>query len=48
MRLKCGRGYVAADRNFDDDLRLGFIPIDSVHSPVRKVNFFVETRASAR
>jgi len=42
MRLKTGRGYVAADRNFDEDLPLGYIPIDSVHSPVRKVNFSVE------
>jgi DNA-directed RNA polymerase subunit alpha len=43
MRLKLGRGYVGADRNFDEDLPLGFIPIDSVHSPVRKVNFAVES-----
>ena len=42
MRLKSGRGYVAQDRNFDEDLPLGYIPIDSVHSPVRKVNFNVE------
>jgi DNA-directed RNA polymerase subunit alpha len=42
MRLKRSRGYVAADRNFDEDLPLGYIPIDSVHSPVRKVNFSVE------
>jgi DNA-directed RNA polymerase subunit alpha len=42
MRLKIGRGYVAADRNFDEDLPIGYIPIDSVHSPVRKVNFNVE------
>ena len=42
MRLKRGRGYVSADKNFDGDLGLGFIPIDSVHSPVRKVNFIVE------
>ena len=42
MRLKTGRGYVSADKNFDDDLALGYIPIDSVHSPVRKVNFAVE------
>ena len=42
MRLKSGRGYVAADRNNDDDLPLGYIPIDSVHSPVRKVNYAVE------
>ena len=42
MRLKSGRGYVAADRNHDEDLPVGYIPIDSVHSPVRKVNFAVE------
>ena len=39
MRLKRGRGYVSADRNFDDDLGIGYIPLDSVHSPVRKVNY---------
>jgi len=42
MRLKSGRGYVSADRNFDEDLPLGYIPIDSVHSPVRKCNYTVE------
>ena len=42
MRLKRGRGYVTADRNFDDDLGIGFIPVDSAHSPVRKVNYAVE------
>jgi len=42
MRLKKGRGYVSADKNFDEDLGLGFIPIDSVHSPVRKCNYAVE------
>ena len=42
MRLKLGRGYVSADKNFDEDLAIGYIPIDSVHSPVRKVNFSVE------
>ncbi len=42
MRVKRGRGYVTADRNFDDDLGIGWIPIDSVHSPVKKVNYLVE------
>lgn len=42
MRVKRGRGYVPADRNFDDDLSIGYIPIDSVHSPVRKVAYHVE------
>jgi DNA-directed RNA polymerase subunit alpha len=42
MRVKPGRGYVPADRNFDHDLTIGYIPIDSVHSPVKKVNYTVE------
>ena len=42
MRIRTGRGYVGADRNNDEDLPIGYIPIDSVHSPVRKVNFSVE------
>ena len=42
MRVKQGRGYVSAEKNFDEDLGIGWIPIDSVHSPVRKVNYLVE------
>ena len=42
MRLKQGRGYISADRNFDEDLPIGYIAIDSVHSPVRKVNYSVD------
>src|SRR5437016_8793707 len=42
MRLKTGRGYVSADKNFDEDLALGYIPIDPVHPPVRNANFAVE------
>ena len=42
MRLKRGRGYISADKNFDGDLGIGFIPVDSVHSPVRKVNYAVD------
>lgn len=42
MRVKPGRGYVSADKNFDEDLSIGWIPVDSVHSPIKKVNYFVE------
>jgi DNA-directed RNA polymerase subunit alpha len=42
LRIKQGRGYVPADQNLDEDLGLGFIPVDSVHSPVRKVNYTVD------
>ena len=41
-RLKRGRGYQVADRNADSDLPLGYIPIDSIHSPVRRVNYHIE------
>jgi len=42
VRIKQGRGYVSADKNFDEDLSIGWIPVDSVHSPIKKVNYFVE------
>jgi len=42
MRVKRGRGYVNADENFEDDLPLGYIPLDSVHSPIKRVNYTVE------
>ncbi len=41
LRIKKGRGYVSGADNFDEDLGLGYIPIDSIHSPVRKVNYNV-------
>jgi DNA-directed RNA polymerase subunit alpha len=42
MRVQLGRGYVSAEKNFDEDLPVGYIPIDSVHSPIRKVNYTVD------
>jgi DNA-directed RNA polymerase subunit alpha len=42
MRVKIGRGYVPAEKNFDEDLPIGYIPLDSAHSPIRKVNYTVE------
>ncbi len=42
LRVKRGRGYVSADKNFDEDLGIGWIPVDSVHSPIKKVNYLVE------
>ncbi len=41
-QVKLGRGYVAADRNFDESMGIGWIPLDSAHSPVRRVNYRVE------
>jgi DNA-directed RNA polymerase subunit alpha len=42
MRVKIDRGYVPAEKNFDEDLPIGYIPLDSAHSPIRKVNYTVE------
>ena len=42
MIVKTGRGYIPADRNFDEDLSVDFIPLDSSHSPVLKANYKVE------
>jgi DNA-directed RNA polymerase subunit alpha len=37
-----GKGYVPAERNRPDDAPIGFIPVDSLFSPVRKVSYRVE------
>lgn len=42
MRLKHGRGYVSAEFNNDEDLSVGYIPIDAVHTPIKKVNYNVD------
>lgn len=42
VQVQSGRGYVTADNNFNESMGIGWIPIDSVHSPVRRVNFKVE------
>jgi DNA-directed RNA polymerase subunit alpha len=42
MRVKKGRGYIQADENFEEDLPIGYIPLDSVHSPIKRVNYSVE------
>jgi len=39
MRVKINRGFVVAEFNYDDDLPVGFIPMDSSHSPVKKVHY---------
>jgi DNA-directed RNA polymerase subunit alpha len=41
LTIKVGRGYVLADRNKEEDLPVGTIPIDAVFSPIRKVNYTV-------
>lgn len=41
MVVKLGKGYVPADRNRDEKAPVGTIPIDSIFSPLTKVNFTV-------
>ena len=48
LRLRNGRGYVSGDRNLEDDMSVGWILMDSVHSPVRRVNYGVETARLGR
>jgi len=43
MVVKNNRGYISADQNFDQELSVDFIPLDSSHSPVKKVNYRVES-----
>jgi DNA-directed RNA polymerase subunit alpha len=43
VEINSGRGYVPADQHSTTDLPIGVIPIDSVFSPVTKVNYLVET-----
>ena len=40
--LDHGRGYVAADKNKNLQLAIGSIPVDSIYTPVLKVNYAVE------
>ncbi len=42
ITLSEGRGYVSADRNKTAQTVIGVIPIDSIYSPVKKVNYTVE------
>ncbi len=42
VRVAPARGYIQAEENQTEDLDVGFIPVDSAHSPVRKANFRVE------
>lgn len=42
LTLSHGRGYVAAERNKSHQMSIGVIPVDSVYTPVKKVNYTVE------
>jgi DNA-directed RNA polymerase subunit alpha len=49
MEMESGRGYVVSERNKKENQSIGVIPIDSIYTPVNKVNFSVEdTRVGNR
>ncbi|MDG2305204.1 MAG: DNA-directed RNA polymerase subunit alpha [Candidatus Binatia bacterium] len=41
LTVRMGRGYVSADRNKDETAPVGTVAVDSIFSPIRKVNFNV-------
>jgi len=49
MEVSRGRGYVAAELKKKEEKVSGFIPVDSIFTPVKKINYFVEnTRVGQR
>lgn len=42
LEMVRGRGYVPADKNKKEDQPIGVLPVDSIFTPVKKVNFKVE------
>ncbi|HLQ40155.1 MAG TPA: DNA-directed RNA polymerase subunit alpha [Tetragenococcus sp.] len=49
LSVQPGRGYVQADENKKEDMPIGVLPVDSIYTPVRRVNYQVEnTRVGRR
>lgn len=48
MMIRIGSGYVPAERNKEEGMPIGVIPIDSIFSPVKRVNFTVENARVGR
>ena len=42
LTITKGRGYVSADKNKNDELPIGVIAVDSIYTPVERVNLKVE------
>jgi DNA-directed RNA polymerase subunit alpha len=41
MTVKAGKGYVPAERNKEEDMPIGTMPIDAIFTPIKKVNYTV-------
>lgn len=48
MIVKRGRGYVPAERNKEEGMAIGVIPVDAIYSPVTRVNYLVENARVGR
>ena len=49
MNVSNGRGYVRSEHNKQEDMPIGVLPIDSIYTPIKKVNYSVEnTRIGQR
>jgi DNA-directed RNA polymerase subunit alpha len=47
-QISMGRSYVSAEKNFDESLGVGWVPVDSVHSPIKRANYRVEAARVGR
>ena len=43
MTVKKGRGYVPSEKNKEPDMPIGVVPVDSIFSPIQRVNYWVES-----
>jgi len=48
LKVEIGRGYIPADRSKLEDAEVGVIPIDAIFTPLRKVNYFIESTRVGR
>ena len=46
--LKRGRGYIPAERNKEEEMPIGVLPVDALYSPVTRVNYLVENARVGR
>ena len=47
-QVKKGRGYVSGEMNFDETMGIGWVPVDSVHSPIKRCNYRIEAARVGR
>ncbi|EYE87723.1 DNA-directed RNA polymerase subunit alpha [Fervidicella metallireducens AeB] len=42
LTIDKGRGYVTAEKNKSANLAIGVLPIDSIYTPIKRINYYVE------